>query len=189
METNKYRNKIIWAIAVVACFAIFYMSKDRGNQNSYKVNELPSIGELVEQSTEKEDNNQQLEDNKEEEKNMENNETNEGGVITTESGLMYEVITMGDGAKPEATDVVEVHYHGTLLDGTVFDSSVQRGEKISFGLNQVISGWTEGLQLMPIGSKFKFTIPSDLAYGDRSPSPAIPAGSTLVFEVELFDIK
>ena len=108
--------------------------------------------------------------------------------ITTASGLKYEIIKMGNGEKPSATDKVEVHYHGTLEDGTVFDSSVERGETITFGLNQVIKGWTEGLQLMPIGSKFKFTIPPELAYGDRNMG-SIPPNSTLVFEVELFDIQ
>ncbi len=123
------------------------------------------------------------------EKKMENN-LEVGKTYTTESGLKYEVLTLGTGETPQSpTDRVEVHYHGTLEDGTIFDSSVDRGEKISFGLNQVISGWTEGLQLMPVGSKFKFTIPANLAYGDASPSPAIPAGSTLIFEVELFGIN
>ena len=107
---------------------------------------------------------------------------------TTESGLKYEIIKMGDGEKPEATDKVTVHYHGTLVDGTVFDSSVDRGQTITFGLNQVIKGWTEGLQLMPVGSKFKFTIPPELGYGERDMG-AIPANSILIFEVELFDIK
>lgn len=181
---DKKINKIIWAIVVIACFGIFYASKNRGNENSYKLNEIPSIEELVQ----KEDDTNPEEEKLEESNNQDNME-NENNVVTTDSGLMYEVLVMGDGPKPEASDTVEVHYHGTLLDGTVFDSSVQRGEKISFGLNQVIAGWTEGLQLMPVGSKFKFTIPADLAYGDRSPSPLIPAGSTLVFEVELFDIK
>lgn len=109
-------------------------------------------------------------------------------MITTDSGLQYEVMTMGTGEKPAATDKVEVHYHGTLLDGTVFDSSVDRGQTITFGLNQVIKGWTEGLQLMPIGSKFKFTIIPELAYGDRDMG-SIPPNSTLIFEVELFDIE
>ena len=96
---------------------------------------------------------------------------------------------MGTGAKPTATDKVRVHYHGTTLDGEVFDSSVQRGETIVFPLNQVIKGWTEGLQLMPIGSKFIFYIPSDLAYGDRGAGPTIKPGATLIFEVELFEIE
>ena len=92
-------------------------------------------------------------------------------------------------ASPKATDTVNVHYHGTLLNGTVFDSSVQRGQPISFPLNGVIAGWTEGLQLMKVGDKFKFEIPPNLAYGAGSPSPAIPPNSTLVFEVELLGIQ
>lgn len=115
------------------------------------------------------------------------NKTKEG-VIETASGLQYKVVKMGTGAKPTATDRVKVHYHGTLLDGTVFDSSVQRGEPITFGLNQVIAGWTEGVQLMPVGSKFIFYIPSNLAYGDRA-AGSIKPGSTLIFEVELLDIE
>ena len=110
------------------------------------------------------------------------------GIITTESGLQYEVIKMGKGKKPSATDRVKVHYHGTLIDGTVFDSSVERGEPITFGLNQVIKGWTEGVQLMPIGSKFKFYIPQNLGYGSRS-TGSIPPYSTLIFEVELLGIE
>jgi FKBP-type peptidyl-prolyl cis-trans isomerase FklB len=110
------------------------------------------------------------------------------GVTTTSSGLQYEVIKMGKGKKPTATDRVKVHYHGTLIDGTVFDSSVQRGEPIIFALTQVISGWTEGLQLMPVGSKFKFYIPQHLAYGAQQ-AGQIPPYSTLIFEVELLGIE
>jgi FKBP-type peptidyl-prolyl cis-trans isomerase FklB len=110
------------------------------------------------------------------------------GVTTTSSGLQYEVIKMGKGKKPTATDRVKVHYHGTLIDGTVFDSSVQRGEPIIFALTQVISGWTEALQLMPVGSKFKLYIPSDLAYGAQQ-AGQIPPYSTLIFEVELLGIE
>ncbi len=111
-------------------------------------------------------------------------------VKVTPSGLQYKVVTMGTGAKPtSSTDRVRVHYEGTLLDGTVFDSSYKRGEDISFGLNQVIQGWTEGVQLMPVGSKFIFYIPSDLAYGDRGSAPVIPAGATLIFTIELFGIN
>ena len=109
---------------------------------------------------------------------------------TTASGLKYQVLKQGTGTvSPKATDTVNVHYHGTLLNGTVFDSSVQRGEPISFPLNGVIPGWTEGLQLMKVGDKFKFEIPPNLAYGPNSPSPKIPPNSTLVFEVELLGIQ
>ena len=111
------------------------------------------------------------------------------GVTQTASGLQYEVIEMGTGAKPIATDQVKVHYEGTLLNGTVFDSSVKRGEPATFGLNQVIPGWTEGLQLMPEGSKFRFFIPSDLAYGERGAGGQIAPYSTLIFEVELISIE
>lgn len=111
------------------------------------------------------------------------------GVKTTASGLQYEVIKAGDGAKPVPTDKVNVHYHGTLVNGKVFDSSVQRGEPITFGVQEVIKGWTEGLQLMSIGSKFKFFIPSDLAYGDAGAGADIGPGETLIFEVELLKIE
>ena len=111
------------------------------------------------------------------------------GVKVTESGLQYEVIEQGDGAKPKETDKVKVHYEGTLTSGEVFDSSYERGEPISFGLNQVIKGWTEGVQLMPIGSKYRFVIPYDLAYGEAGSPPAIPPKATLVFVVELLGIE
>ena len=106
----------------------------------------------------------------------------------TASGLAYKVITEGTGATPTAEDTVEVHYHGTLTDGTVFDSSVERGKTISFPLNRVIKGWTEGLQTMKEGGKTKFVIPADLAYGENGAPPKIPGGATLVFEVELFKV-
>jgi len=109
-------------------------------------------------------------------------------VTTLASGLQYEVLTQGKGAVPSATDSVKVHYHGTLIDGTVFDSSVSRGEPATFGVTQVISGWVEALQLMPVGSKWKLFIPSDLAYGAQGAGQAIAPHSTLVFEVELLDI-
>lgn len=110
------------------------------------------------------------------------------GVTTTASGLQYEVLKAAEGAKPKATDTVKVHYHGTLTNGKVFDSSVQRGEPIEFGLNQVIKGWTEGVQLMNKGSKFKFYIPSDLAYGANGQGEIGP-NEVLIFEVELLDFK
>ena len=112
------------------------------------------------------------------------------GVVETESGLQYEVITSGDGEKPANVESqVTVHYHGTTIDGTVFDSSVDRGEPATFGLNQVIAGWTEGVQLMNTGSKYRFYIPSDLAYGDRGAGASIKPGSTLIFDVELLSVN
>jgi FKBP-type peptidyl-prolyl cis-trans isomerase FklB len=114
---------------------------------------------------------------------------NKEGVVELASGLQYEVLVMGDGPKPVATHEVTCHYHGTMIDGSVFDSSVQRGSPASFPLNRVISGWTEGLQLMPTGSKWRFYIPSHLAYGDRQITAQIGANSTLIFEVELISFK
>lgn len=111
------------------------------------------------------------------------------GVTVTESGLQYEVVTMGDGEKPTAESTVSVHYHGSLTDGSVFDSSVERGQPAEFPVGGVIAGWTEALQLMPVGSKFKLTIPSELAYGERGAGAAIGPHSTLVFDVELLEIK
>ncbi|WP_160063344.1 FKBP-type peptidyl-prolyl cis-trans isomerase [Psychromonas sp. L1A2] len=111
------------------------------------------------------------------------------GVKTTDSGMQYVVLEKGEGTEhPTATSNVQVHYHGTLIDGTVFDSSVARGKPISFGLNQVIPGWTEGVQLMVEGDKFRFYIPSKLAYGNRN-AGKITAGSLLIFEVELLKIN
>lgn len=109
------------------------------------------------------------------------------GVKTTASGLQYEVITEGKGARPKATDQVKVHYEGKLVDGTVFDSSVKRGEPVTFPLNQVIPGWTEGVQLMTVGSKYRLVIPAALGYGEQGAGP-IPPNAVLVFEVELLDI-
>jgi FKBP-type peptidyl-prolyl cis-trans isomerase FklB len=110
------------------------------------------------------------------------------GIVTLPSGLQYQVITEGTGPKPAITDMVRVHYHGMLINGKVFDSSIQRGQPVELAVNGVVAGWTEALQLMAVGSKWKLFIPSNLAYGDESPSEVIPAGSTLVFDVELLDI-
>ena len=110
------------------------------------------------------------------------------GVVTTPSGLQYLVLKTGTGPKPALTDMVRVHYHGTLIDGKVFDSSVERGQPIELSVNGVIPGWTEALQMMPVGSKWKLFIPSNLAYGDQQAGPMIAPGSTLVFDVELLDI-
>ena len=110
------------------------------------------------------------------------------GVVTMQNGMQYEIITAATGRKPSITDKVKTHYHGTLINGDVFDSSVERGEPIDFPLSGVIKGWQEGIPLMSIGAKYRFYIPQELAYGLQSPSPKIPAGSTLIFEVELLDI-
>ncbi len=115
---------------------------------------------------------------------------NNDDVFETESGLQYRVLEEGDGPRPSATDRVEVHYRGTLLSDEVFDSSYDRGEPVTFPLNQVIPGWTEGVQLMNVGSRFQFFIPADLAYGNNPPQDSIiPPGAVLIFEVELLDIK
>jgi FKBP-type peptidyl-prolyl cis-trans isomerase FklB len=113
---------------------------------------------------------------------------NKPGVVTLPSGLQYQVIKEGTGPKPSLTDRVKVHYHGTTIDGKVFDSSIERGQPIELAVNGVIPGWTEALQLMSVGSKWKLFIPSDLAYGDQQAGPSIPPGSALVFDVELLDI-
>ena len=110
------------------------------------------------------------------------------GVVVLPSGLQYEVLAEGKGRKPKVTDKVQCHYHGTLIDGQVFDSSIQRGTPAVFGVNQVIPGWVEALQLMPEGSRWKLYMPSDLAYGEQGAGGSIPANATLIFEVELIKI-
>lgn len=110
------------------------------------------------------------------------------GVTELPGGLQYEILRKGNGALPTASDSVKCHYHGTLIDGTVFDSSIQRGQPAVFGVSQVIAGWTTALQLMPVGSKWRLFIPSNLAYGERGAGESIEPNSTLVFEVELLDI-
>ena len=123
------------------------------------------------------------------EKFLKNNKSNKD-IQTTESGLQYEIIKSGNGVKPAKTDTVSVHYHGTLIDGTVFDSSVERGTPASFGVHQVIPGWTEALQLMDIGSKYRLFIPQELAYGaNPHPGGPIQPFSALIFEVELLNIN
>ena len=119
---------------------------------------------------------------------LQDNSKNEG-IVSLPSGLQYEVLTQGTGKKPGATDKVTCHYHGTLIDGTVFDSSVNRGQPATFPLNMVIKGWTEGLQLMNEGSKWRFFIPPHLGYGDRQVSAQIGPNSTLIFDVELISVS
>lgn len=113
---------------------------------------------------------------------------NKEGVVTLPSGLQYLILKKGEGAIPKATDQVKCHYHGTLIDGTVFDSSVERGTPATFGVNQVIQGWVEALQLMPVGSKWRLFIPSNLAYGTRGAGEMIEPNSSLIFDVEVLDI-
>lgn len=119
---------------------------------------------------------------------LENNKKKEG-VVTLSSGLQYEILTEGTGPKPKATDKVKCHYHGTLINGKVFDSSVERGQPTVFGVNQVIKGWVEALQLMPVGSKWRLYIPSELAYGAQGAGSSIEPNSTLIFDVELLGIE
>ncbi len=157
-------TKIIIAVVVVGLLALFFIN---ASKNKQAAGENKMVGqEFLAKNADVE------------------------GVTTTASGLQYQVLQAGTGTEhPSATDRVKVHYHGTLIDGTVFDSSVDRGEPISFGLNQVISGWTEGLQLMVIGEKTRLFIPSDLAYGDRGAGALIGPGTTLIFDVELLGIN
>jgi len=155
--------KIALILFVIACIAYYFYSNST-NQKAAALNQEKGSAFLAENAK-------------------------KDGVKTTASGLQYEVLQSGNGENhPTASSTVRVHYHGTLIDGTVFDSSVDRGETISFPLNRVIPGWTEGVQLMKVGDKFRFYIPSNLGYGDRS-AGKIPAGSTLIFDVELFEIQ
>lgn len=156
-------NKTLLLVIIIAIVA-FYLFRSNANKEAAKLNMQRA--------------NEFLQENKQAE-----------GVVETASGLQYKVLTAGTGTEhPSATSKVTVHYHGTLLDGTVFDSSVDRGESLSFGLNQVIKGWTEGLQLMVVGEKTRFYIPANLAYGNRA-TGKITAGSLLIFDVELIAIN
>ncbi|MBT1444344.1 FKBP-type peptidyl-prolyl cis-trans isomerase [Shewanella sp. JM162201] len=155
--------KVVLAVVVIAC-VVFYFFTSMNSQKAAKANEEKGAVFLAENGK-------------------------RDGVKTTASGLQYEVLSTGSGERhPSATDTVRVHYHGTLTDGTVFDSSVDRGETISFPLNRVIKGWTEGVQLMKEGDKFRFFIPANLGYGNRSVGK-ISGGSVLIFDVELIAIE
>ena len=156
-------------------------------ENELKISEEESI-KILQDYFAKLQQEKQSKANEEGTKYLEENRKKDG-VITTESGLQYEIIKSGNGEKPKPTDQVTVHYHGTLIDGTVFDSSVDRGEPAQFGVTQVIPGWVEALQLMSVGDKWKLTIPSNLAYGERGAGGVIGPGSTLIFEVELININ
>lgn len=151
-----------------------------------EVQQLAQAGEQVIRTKQQEQASKMAEENKAKGEAYLAENAQRDGVITTESGLQYEVLTAGEGESPTAEDIVKVHYRGTLIDGTEFDSSYSRGEPIEFALNRVIPGWTEGVQLMNKGAKYRFHIPADIAYGSRNQGP-IPANSTLVFEVELLD--
>jgi FKBP-type peptidyl-prolyl cis-trans isomerase FklB len=142
------------------------------------------VQEFIEENTKK-----RIEDNKANGAKFLEENAKKSGVITLPSGLQYEIITAGNGAIPNAENKVKTHYHGTLIDGTVFDSSVKRGEPITFPVGGVIKGWQEALQLMPVGSKWKLYVPYNLAYGERGAGGSILPFSTLVFEVELLDIE
>jgi peptidylprolyl isomerase len=155
--------KIALIVIIIACIAYYFYNSANNQKNSVVNQEQGSV--FLAENAKKD------------------------GVTTTASGLQYQVLQAGSGDRhPTATSTVRVHYHGTLINGTVFDSSVERGETISFPLNRVISGWTEGVQLMKVGDKFRFFIPSGLGYGNRS-TGKIPAGSVLIFDVELFEIQ
>lgn len=156
-------NKFL-VLAIMVAMVVFYLIRSNANKDAAKVN-IAAGNEF-----------------------LQTNKTAEG-VIETSSGLQYQVLTVGEGTEhPSATSKVKVHYHGSLLDGTVFDSSVDKGEPISFGLNQVIKGWTEGVQLMVVGEKTRFYIPATLGYGN-SATGKISAGSLLIFDVELLAIN
>ena len=155
--------KIALIIIVIACVA-YYFYNSANHQKNAVINQEQGSAFLAENAQKE-------------------------GVKTTASGLQYQVLQQGSGDRhPTATRTVRVHYHGTLINGTVFDSSVERGETISFPLNRVIPGWTEGLQLMKVGDKFRFFIPSGLGYGNRN-AGKIPPASVLIFDVELFEIQ
>ena len=133
--------------------------------------------------------NEMLEMNKKEGERFLSENKEKENVVTLPSGLQYEILTVGDGPVPTATDTVKCHYHGTLIDGTVFDSSVQRGQPATFGVTQVIKGWVEALQLMPVGSKWRLFVPSNMAYGEQGAGNDIQPNSALIFEVELLGIE
>ena len=159
-----------------------------GKEPRLKEAEIAEVFDILRKSTEEQSAKLTAETSKAGQKYLDENAKREG-VVTTASGLQYEVITKGDGPTPTANDVVSVHYEGRLVDGTVFDSSIQRGSPIDLPVNGVIAGWVEALQLMHVGEKVQLFIPSDLAYGEQSPRPANTPHSALVFVLELLGIQ
>lgn len=162
---------------------------DESVMNQQKTQDIISKYVQKLQQKKQEESGKQLQGNKDKCSKFLADNAKKSGVKTLPSGLQYSVIKEGKGAKPKETDVVKTHYHGTLIDGTVFDSSVDRGEPATFPVNGVIKGWVEALQLMSVGSKWKLFVPSDLAYGDNGMPPTIGPGETLIFEVELISIE
>lgn len=162
---------------------------DESVMNQQKTQEIISKYVQKLQQKKQEESGKKLQGNKEKGAKYLADNAKKSGVKTLPSGLQYVVIKDGKGAKPKETDMVKTHYHGTLIDGTVFDSSVDRGEPATFPVNGVIKGWVEALQLMSVGSKWKLYVPSDLAYGDNGMPPTIGPGETLIFEVELISIE
>lgn len=156
---------VVGVVVLVALLIVFWGSKNAQKQKELAAKTLKEGQQFLAENAKKE------------------------GVIVSSTGLQYEILEEGTGTKPTLSSTVKTHYHGTLIDGTVFDSSVERGQPIDFPVRGVIKGWQEGIPLMSVGAKYRFYIPQELAYGMRSPSPTIPAGSALIFEVELLEVK
>jgi FKBP-type peptidyl-prolyl cis-trans isomerase len=174
---------------VVLAKAMLDYAQEKSAFTSEQKNEILMVFQQKLQAEQAQNASMQAEENKKSGEAFLAENKNKEGVKVTESGLQYKVIKEGSGPNPGPEDVVKVHYRGKLLNGTVFDASYDRGEPIEFGLNQVIPGWTEGLQLMNAGSIYELYIPAELAYGDRGAGEVIPGGSTLIFEVELISFK
>lgn len=168
-------------VSIMAQAFLQFLNGDSTLMDPYLANEV--VGEFFERA-----NNRTSQKNLEEGNAFLEKNKSRAGVVTTESGLQYEITTEGSGPIPEASDVVKVHYHGTLMDGTVFDSSVDRGEPVEFPVGQVIPGWVEALQMMPVGSKWKIYIPGNLGYGERGAGGDIGPNTVLIFDVELIGI-
>jgi FKBP-type peptidyl-prolyl cis-trans isomerase len=191
MQSELPFNAEFFAQAVIDVFAKnnLKLSQEQAETQLQALNEIMRAKQQEMQAKEQAEQSQKAAGNKVEGTKFLTENQKRAGVITTPSGLQYEILVEGTGKQPKETSKVTVHYTGTLINGTVFDSSVERGEPIEFPLNGVIPGWTEGLQLMKEGGKAKLYLPSDLAYGDREAGPMIAPGSTLIFEVELIKVS